>query len=100
MPAAPLLYRQHLHRADQLHPGEPAPVVVVHVHAQRRLGPAAQVTHAGGFTRALGLVVDHAPHRVLGERVGDRQNARTLGVIHEGQAGHPARVEQVGGPGW
>ena len=32
-----------LHRPHQLHPREPRPVVVVDVHQQRRLGPAAQV---------------------------------------------------------
>ena len=33
----------HVHPPEQLHPGEPGPVVVVDVHEQRGLGPAAQV---------------------------------------------------------
>src|SRR4051812_33086374 len=54
-------WMEHLYRAEELHPGEPLPVVLVVVHGQSRGGTAAQEAHPGRLPRALGLLIDGGP---------------------------------------
>ena len=55
--------RHDLNPPQQLHPREPAPVVVVLVHEQRRLRPPPQVPHPRRLGAPLRLLVDGAPHQ-------------------------------------
>ena len=48
--------------------------------------------------RPLGLVVDRAPHRAAGHRVGHRQHARPVAVVEEREPRHAAGFEHGRGP--
>ena len=92
-PAGAGVELEHLDPAEQLHPGELRPVVVVDVDAERRLRVAAQPADSGGLGGPLRLAVDRAPDRALGEREGDRQHPRPVVVVEEGEPRDPARLE-------
>ena len=93
------VHRQHLDPAEQLDPGEPGPVVVVDVHEQRGLGPAAAGS-AGAPARRCAWACRRSrstpPRR---PRRRSRAGPADGRLVHVGQPRDARFGEQVAGPG-
>jgi hypothetical protein len=89
-------------RADELHPGEPGPVVVVAVDGDRGLRPGAQPAHARECrARApLRLLVDRAPDRAGRDRERDGQHARAPVAVEHAEMRDARLGQELASPYW
>ena len=87
---------EHDHRAEDLHPGERAPVLVVAIDGERRLWAPPQEAHPRdpGSADALGLVVDGAVDPPAAHRVGDRQHAGAVAIVEQAEVADAAGAQQ------